>query len=463
MYKILLVDDEELVIKSLMATVNWEVYGFRIIGYALTAEEAVEKVERLKPEVVITDIKMPNINGLELIQMIKSVNPQIDCIVISGHAEFAYIQKSILLEAVGYCLKPFDEDEIGIYLKRIKEKLDKLEENIHLTCLLDYMQSTSEEALEYMEKVYKEREISFEDSKICAVYIMGAETIYKPDFLILRNAGHQKYICLITENTISSVLNRILKNYSNAHIGISRVIPNSKKVAKAIRDAKCCAYQFFCQEDSRQITSAAEFRKDMTLIQALDKSLMNNDIRKISKYILEISDKFISGEYNIEHAIRLQNMYTSWILHYDKDREIELIFEYETLCDTYNNVFDLLYQIETDFNKLNSTVTYQNNKMFGAIFQFIEKNYLNQINITQLSEEFHINACYFSQLFKKEVGCTFTDYLAKKRIDYAGKLLLETDLKVNEIAEMSGFHDYFYFSRVFRKIKNCSPTEYRSK
>ena len=97
-----------------------------------------------------------------------------------------------------------------------------------------------------------------------------------------------------------------------------------------------------------------------------------------------------------------------------------------------------------------------------AIYQYLEKNYLQQINITQISEDFHINASYLSQLFKKEMNCTFTEYLTNKRIEYSCKLLLETDLKINEIAEMSGFSDYFYFSRVFRRIKKCTPTEYRN-
>ena len=198
----------------------------------------------------------------------------------------------------------------------------------------------------------------------------------------------------------------------------------------------------------------------------MERELEYNDCSKIHKYVLEISDKFINGEYNIDFAIHLQNIYASWLSNNNKEKELELIFDYDLLCERFRNVFELLFQMESDFNEANQQVTFQNNisnKTFMMIYRYLEKNYLKQINVTQLSEEFHINACYLSQLFKKEMGCTFTDYLANKRIEYSCKLLLESDLKINEIAELSGFSDYFYFSRVFRKVKKCSPTEYRSR
>jgi len=466
MYKILLVDDEEMVIKSLKATVNWEEYGFEIAGYALSTEEAIEKADKLKPDVVITDIKMPRMNGLELLQMLKAIHPQIYCVVISGHAEFAYIQKSIRLEAVGYCLKPFDADEIAVYLKRIRKNLEKPQvTDDKAYCILDYIQSSSVEALSYMYQYYKDENIDFEASSICAMYVIGIDKADLFPCLLIIHAGYKKYICLMKENEVNDFVNNMISRDYPIHIGISKPIASFEKVAKAVREAKGCAYQYFCQKDCNAVVKSIEYKKDMTLLQALERELEKNDVSRIHKIILEISDKFLNGDYNIDYAIRLQNIYATWISSHSKGDETDLIFEYEALCEEYPRVFDLLFQIEADYNRLNHNITFQNNisnKTFATIFRYIENNYLEQINITQLSEEFHINTCYFSQLFKKEMGCTFTDYLSKKRIEYASKLLLETDLKINEIAEMAGFSDYFYFSRLFRKIKNCSPTEYRT-
>lgn len=466
MYKILLVDDEEMVIKSLKATLSWEENGFEIIDYALSAQEAFEKVEKLKPDVIITDIKMPKINGLELIQMIKNIAPDIHCLIISGYAEFAYIQKSIRLEVTGYCLKPFDEDEIVVYLKRIKNNLDKRKkEEGHFDCMTDYIQSNTTEAISYMDSIYKKYAIDFERMKICALYVMGLERIDFIKSMFQVNCGYQKAICLIRYEDIDNISEEAERQSKDSiHMGVSKPIPSADKVANAVREAKCCAFQFFCQEDQAVLTNASGFGKDISLLQGLERELGKMDKRKIRKLILEISDKFINGEYNIDFAIRLQNIYASWVNNFIKTKNVDLVFEYEVLCAIYANVNDLLLQIEIDSNDENSDSNIQSkisNRTFAMIFHYIENNYTKPINVAQLSEEFHINACYISQLFKKEMGITFTDYITKKRIEYAGKLLLETDLKVNEIAEMAGFSDYFYFSRVFRKINKCTPTEYR--
>lgn len=469
MYKILLVDDEEMVIKSLRATVDWKSYGFEIIDYALSAEEALEKVELQKPDIVITDIKMPRVNGLELLHMIKKINPHIKCLVISGYAEFAYIQKAVRLEVVGYCLKPFDEEEIALYLKRIRKMLDHKTEEADVTnCILEYIQSNTAEALNYMIPVYQMKGIDFEREKICAVYMIGVEG-EKADqipYQLLVHSGLQKYIGFIDEKDITSIKELFIKDGEcSGRAGISQPISSPDKVARAIREAKCCAYQSFCSKNCEPITCDSHVTYDFSAIQSLERALENTDTTKVHRSLEEISQKFEDGSYNMNYAMKLQSVYTSWITNYIKSEEVELIFEYENLCEMYSDVYEQLKQIESAYTEANNSDEFMNkisNKTFFTIYQYVENNYTRQINVTDLANRFHINACYFSQLFRKEIGSTFSDYLAKKRIDHACNLLLETELKVNEIAEMSGFNDYFYFCRVFRKLKNCSPTEYRA-
>lgn len=125
MYKIVLVDDEELVLKSLLHTVEWEKYGFSVVDMASSGREAYEKIMELNPDLVMTDIRMQGISGLELVQLVKQERPEVYCVILSGYAEFAYAKKAMELGAVGYCLKPFQEEEIVSYLKKIKDKLDE--------------------------------------------------------------------------------------------------------------------------------------------------------------------------------------------------------------------------------------------------------------------------------------------------------------------------------------------------
>ena len=123
MYKVFLVDDEELVIKSLKATVDWK-GGYVVAGYALSGEEAVEAIKRIRPDVVFSDIRMPGMNGLELKKRLDDSGVSAKFLIVSGLAEFALAQKAIQNGISGYCLKPFDEMEITGYLRKFKRELD---------------------------------------------------------------------------------------------------------------------------------------------------------------------------------------------------------------------------------------------------------------------------------------------------------------------------------------------------
>lgn len=254
MYRILLVDDEELVLKSLAHTVEWEDYGFSIGGTASSGKEAYEKALELKPELVMTDIRMQGIGGLELIQMVKRELPGTRFIILSGYAEFAYAKKAMELGAIGYCLKPFEDQEIISFLKRVKTELDQERRN------------TAEAA---------------------------------PD------SSDRK--------------------------------PKKEKTEK----------------------SASK------------------------------------------------------------------------------------------------------NQTYLELVEYVNLHYMEEVTPAALAEKFHINISYLSQLFKKESGVTYTEYLTDLRIRQACRLLCSTDAKIADVAEMVGFHDYFYFARVFKKVMNMSPGEYR--
>ncbi|MDF2884704.1 MAG: hypothetical protein K0R54_5274, partial [Clostridiaceae bacterium] len=112
MYKVFIVDDEEFVIKSLIGSISWESLGFEVAGKATNGRVALEQIDSMQVDVVFSDVRMPGINGLELIKEIQRNNPNIIFIIVSGYPEFSYAQKALSYGALGYCLKPFDEPEI---------------------------------------------------------------------------------------------------------------------------------------------------------------------------------------------------------------------------------------------------------------------------------------------------------------------------------------------------------------
>ncbi|MGO4695443.1 helix-turn-helix domain-containing protein [Paenibacillus sp. 2TAB26] len=278
MYKVFLVDDEELVIKSLIASVDWEAYGFQVSGFALTGLEAFDAIQAIEPHLVFTDIRMPGISGLELIKQLQDVSSRALVIVLSGYAEFALAQKAINYGAFGYCLKPFDEFEISGFLKKAS-KIIKDNEKYKDADILEYLEAG---ALEHTERLKK----------------------------MLLAAG------IIQES----------------------------------------------QEAVRNIGGTQQVR----------------------------------------------------------------------------------------------------NRSFKGILEYVDEHYREELTISFLSEHFNVNANYISQLFKKETNTTFTQYVTALRMEYACRLLSETDLPINEVAEQSGYSDYFYFSRIFKRAKGTTPSSYRT-
>jgi two-component system response regulator YesN len=139
-------------------------------------------------------------------------------------------------------------------------------------------------------------------------------------------------------------------------------------------------------------------------------------------------------------------------------------WDYDSLIEEYGHVRKMLRILEEQCllslkSETERTIT---NSTFHQIYQFVEENYRSPVTASDIAEKFHINNCYVSQLFRKETGKTFTEYITEKRIQYVCTLLKHSEQNINEIAEQAGFKDYFYFSRVFRKIMKCTPTEYRN-
>ena len=120
LYKIMLVDDEEEVRKNIIRKINWEDAGFEVIGDAENGKDALEKIEQNEPDVVLTDIRMPYMDGLSMAEVIRQTYPSIKIVIFSGFDEFEYAKKAIKLNVIEYILKPVNVEELTAILKKIK-------------------------------------------------------------------------------------------------------------------------------------------------------------------------------------------------------------------------------------------------------------------------------------------------------------------------------------------------------
>ena len=123
LYRIILVDDEEEVRKSIIRKIDWQAVGFTVVGDAENGEDALEKIEALEPDVVLTDIRMPYMDGLTLAEKIRQRYPSMKIVIFSGYDDFDYAKRAIKLNVTEYILKPVNVEELTAILRRIQESL----------------------------------------------------------------------------------------------------------------------------------------------------------------------------------------------------------------------------------------------------------------------------------------------------------------------------------------------------
>lgn len=483
MYRVIIVDDEPLVIKSLRKTINWAELGFEVIGESYNGIDAYEQILNLRPDLIFVDIRMPGMTGLELIKKLRDLSLKIQIIIISGYAEFAYAQKAINYGVLGFCLKPFDDDEITGLLKKAKSILDN-SENIFEKEIVKLIEKSiyeknEKEVEESVESFSQKWNISEETLVIVS---FGSDKLaFPPDIRYFSfKLGANKYAYLITKDTHNkasmeeiknnltySIKASIKKNDRIKSVGIGKIILSLKDIKSAIEDANIATYQFFMtgNKDVYVIDSINNYKIN-DLLKDLNEVLICKDLNIIKSVMDKIIADFKNGAYNITHAFTVYNYIISNFYDMGLESDLSHIYSFEQLLELFHTAEDMLeYFKELLIINLDNDMQYMQkeikNENFKAILQYVNKNFTSDISLQNISKKFTINPSYASQLFKKELNMTFTEYLTKMRISYACKLLDRMDMSIDAVAEKSGYNDYFYFIKSFKKVVGVTPRQYR--
>ena len=470
MYKVFLVEDEMYVLESLKAIIDWEALGFKVIGDANNGLEAYRKIKLTHPDIIFTDIMMPKMSGLELIQRLKEEGDKTLFVIVSGYAEFAYAQKVFNFGGIGYCLKPFDVKEITSVLKKGKDILDNYYKNLEFRILELINEKDSSSEQEIIEALkYCGFEYNLEKSYVIAVSI-GTEPLYgkeehKPFILKI---GTCKYLYILDAGYGLTYLDDALANSQFVNgVGISQKIDDFKMFKDAVKDATVSAYTFFSTGKAGIFKSEESITKVTTVIfQSLNKALESKELPLIKKSISMAESYFSQGICSVKNIFRFYNEIISFISKMGNFSLDDYLYSYEELFKQFGNLKEMMAflnnMLDTDFGmKLFISKDDYKSQIFAKILNYINDNYQSDINLHSVADEFNTNPSYLSQLFKRELDMTYTDYITNLRIKFAENLLNNTSLQVAEISEKTGYNDYFYFVKVFKKAKGMTPTEYK--
>lgn len=347
MYKVMIVDDMEIVRLQLKRLKIWgEVSGFEITEEARNGHEAFLKLQTKPVDLIITDIRMPMVDGVELLENVMK-EKLVPCVVLlSEYSEFEYARKGLVLGAFDYLVKPANIEDITKLLERAK--------------------------LFIFEKKEEEKKLNAYDPLLDI-----------KEILELFESGKS------VENLASSIFNKLIISENDK----TRMYNLIERLPEEILKVVCENMPWFIK-----------FADD-------------GYIRKLNNYGINSLDK-------------LRENYLSFI----KDLETKMFYLY--------------------FGKSYGSLI---NEISILVLQNVEE----EINLSIISDDLHMNKNYICEIFKKKTGISFLDYMTRVKMERAKKLLMESDARSYEISDRLGYKDSEYFSRLFKKYSGVSPTEYR--
>ena len=514
----ILVDDEDDVRGRILSKINPN-SGFDVVGKAGNGYDAIDLIEKYKPHVVLTDIKMPFIDGIELARIIRRDYPTTKVAFISGYDEFDYAREAIELNVVSYLMKPITSQDIDSFLKKLKKILDNEFDFLSDTGLIEKKYNESIPLLinSYLSTYRYKRELSKDDIAHLKQYqinlennhyligIIGFDQIeniheseetkvfignlltktfkrfdflhsfFVPEgviFLIKKDA-------LKTARMIDADLYQIVKyaeEYRNTslEIGISSVFEEFSQYPKAYRESEQALRhskyfnigQIIYYEDIKNketkhaLVSDSEVSEFEYVLKFGDKNLIKSHIDTLLDFGLNNKEGVIIDPqlFFIKLANALINYSSSINVDLTEIIQDDLIQSLRNLKDL-NKLKSHIYDVVMKIRENN--VEKQVNKtelIVQQVYQYIQNHYQDPaISLDSITNELNISVSYLSMLLKKMRGVTFNKELIKYRMEKAKELLKLTNEKILVISTMVGYNEVYYFSHSFKKYTGLSP------
>lgn len=489
-FKVFIIDDDLPILQSLR-NFPWEQCGCQWVGEAQNGEDALEQCSKVEPDIIITDIVMPLMDGIELSKSLKCRNPRIQIILITSYCDFAYAREAIHLGVKEYLIKGvYTDEELLLALRRAKEEFNKeairMEyENesdiIRKNALLVNLLSEENPAINTDVRAFLKFPARF--AMLHLVWNIAPSLLSEKKVRELLFSYETSYI----HDIIFLSCHEIHLLYKD--IDTARILNDVEKLTAIIEDAFlwCGLKCFACVGNSihtldhyksavkdTQNTLRKKFYFTRSAIYVADQGKYRMFTRE-EKQNLSQSIKAHTPAGELEHY--LKNEFTEYLLKNRIDSEdVKLLFfswftdmleenameanaaftleEAHSLC-----IEDLIDKYLSLYRQAHHNVFSEGRYEISKALQIINQRLESNLTADSIADEIGLSPNYFGYIFKKYVGLNFKEYLTKIRMEKALFLIKSTNLKIYEIAELVGIPNYRYFISVFQKYYNKSPSE----
>lgn len=524
MYTVVVADDEEEIRRGIVRKVKWEELGFRVVGEAENGIEALELVEKLEPDLLLTDIRMPFLSGIELARQVREVRPTVQIAFLSGFDDFTYAQQAIQYNIISYMLKPISSSELEEELRNIKSVIDQKFEEFASKVMAKEQIEKSEFLLpllldDYQEHLMEEdKEMLIQNAISCGLLRKGnpealkyvvmvtsitdgeriqttkasvnaIDTILKKyvrytscylkgrvvSVLAATPAGFNKYLHILVEEIVQSV-ERIMD--LSCSIGISRSVDSLTGCHQCYLEAMNALSYSRKNESNVHFIADEERAEDLNLdliqstVDGLEELLRGGSYEELKGFLQKFSENISAGKMApaLADFLMSQMVATVFRIIYTivGDESVKQLQE-QFHFSNYSTVGQVMeaYQQYSELCLAAKEVIAEQRKKSGEVLcdkamEIIQTRYQDQdLSIVAVSNEISVSPNYLSSLIKRTTGQTFVELLTQKRIEKAKELLLCTSMKIREITEECGYRDQHYFSYCFKKTTGISPNQCR--
>lgn len=515
--KLLIVEDEESTLMGLSTILDWSRYGIESVFLASNGEKGLLAAREHRPEIVLTDIRMPRMDGISMAEKIREFLPETQIIFLSAYQEIDYYKAAISLKAVNYIEKPVMAQDMAVVITEAVSNLRKnnllqqavgatrarIRENIAQRLLLPNVKLT-EEQTEYLQKNGTfER---FYNGYITTVLIwIHMENTENNDAVLVRLIGklsghpaaaHMEILgtkhthnCFAVHffgsqpDEFANHAPGLLRAFHSAlapneayYITIGKTVHGVQNAYQSWQAAAILLQEIFYEP----FQSVKLYHKDNkalfshTLYQKGKEDILHNISERHQEEILKLEKELyqkLKQECNML-PVNVRNMYAAFFYSLDRQAELLHLGGAEALSQEiwhqkleWANL-DLLHRFfgektEAFFEGVHNSQGQQS--LIRQIHSYIDQNYANDmLSLKEISEYVHMSNSHMCTFYKQETGGTINQYLTQVRMEKARYYLKATNYSISDIAARTGYRESSYFGRIFKKTYDLTPAEYRA-
>lgn len=510
MFRLLIVDDESIIRNGLKESFDWSRYKISKIETASNGREAIRIIDEFKPHIVLTDIHMPEIDGLELAKYIYINHPLIYTVFLSAYDDFKYAQKAIEYNIKGYILKPVTQNSLNDVFLHISDGMNRSYVDQNQKVLISIL--TNDKKLYNNDvKIYKSIKAMYygkytriavfrfkeKDSDTAIIINDNADIISSLSFFEEREIPAVIYmnylvICFMSNVTITRVqvidaitdYEKHLAQINNTYITNAGIGDNTSKYPELSNSFSQAIYVL--NSKYFRTSTSILFFQDISYNLIDDKDYNNS----INDYIALLSKAIISGE--IQQISNGEKLMFNYILYKSKNNVQTIkLYILDSLLSVYMELITHNMKFEYDPHELTQNICLATNIprlrevfsetinqfiaiqmpetktsdhwMIAETKKYILENYNNSISLKDISQKLHVNKNYLSGKFKRFTGMTVTEYIIEIKMTQACRLLSDPNISIREVSYRAGYRDYPYFSKLFKKQYKQTPMQYRKK